>query len=121
MKETRQLKLDMALPEIDPAEFAPPWTYRFTPDGLVEENGRFRYIYGFWSRLFGCWEIDLETNKSHEIVLKPIVLIRDDRFLKNEMAWHPRLSRLPNMDGGLNEAPLRWKLEAKAATMLQPF
>jgi hypothetical protein len=115
MREARQLTLDMALPEIDPAGSAPPWTYRFTPDGLVEENGRFRYIYGFWSGLFGCWEIDLETNKSLEIALKPLVLTRDDRFLKNEMAWHPRLARPSNSDDASNDASLRWRFEAKAA------
>ena len=109
MEKARQLELGMALPEIDPAIFDPPWTYRFTPDGLVEENGRYRYVYGFLSRLFGCWEIDRATNKSREIVPKPIALSRHGRFVEKCPPWHPRLG------GGINDHPARWQLEAKAA------
>ena len=109
MKTERQLELDMALPEIGRAGSAPLWTYHLTPDGLVEENERFRYVYGFWSRLFGCWEVDLKTNRSREIVPKPFAPYRDGRFVENGPPWHPRLG------WGMNNYPPRWRLAAKAA------
>ena len=109
MKTDRQFELDMALPEIGRAGSVPLWTYRLTPDGLVEENERFRYVYGFWSCLFGCWEIDLETNKSREIVPKPIAPSRGGRFVGKGPPWHPRLG------WEMNDYPPRWQLEAKAA------
>ena len=85
------------------------WKYRFTKSAMVEELGRTRYIYGLWEKLFGCWQVDIRTNKSREIIptwapLNPNGVWRD--HLEIRTTGVRRLSQV---------FPSRWRYEANAA------
>ncbi len=45
----------------------PPWRYRFTKNALIENLGRYRFVFGLWDRLQGCWEVDTETRTFREV------------------------------------------------------
>jgi len=42
--------------------------YRVSRDGLIEDLGSVRYVYGFWSRLFGCWRVEAATGRSQPVL-----------------------------------------------------
>lgn len=65
LRGMEQLALALDLPRRGP-RLRPRYTVWC--DGLIEDLGETRYVYGFWNRLFGCWRIDAETGRSREIV-----------------------------------------------------
>ncbi len=103
----RQLELDLTNGNGEPP---PPknWSYRLTKDGLIEELGGKRYVYGAWDRFFGCWKIDTETKASCEIIPNwPI--------LNGSGVWaDPAENRGSRECSAVQPAP-RWRYEAKAA------
>lgn len=42
--------------------------YRVGRDGLIEDFGDVRHVYGFWGRLFGCWRVDAATGRSRAVL-----------------------------------------------------
>jgi len=104
----RQLELNLINGNGEPP---PPsnWSYRLTKDGLIEELGNKRYVYGAWDRFFGCWEIDLETRTSREI-------IPDWPILNGSGVWvDPEENGWKSREGSIVQPAPRWRYEAKAA------
>ncbi|MDX9862160.1 MAG: hypothetical protein RBS99_14715 [Rhodospirillales bacterium] len=63
-----QLGLSLSGGSCDVPASSAPSSGRFTEQGLVVEKGGVRRVYGFWSTMFGCWETDLVTGRTREII-----------------------------------------------------
>ncbi len=71
--------------------------YQVRRDGLIEDFGEVRYVYGFWNRLFGCWRIDAATGRSREILpAHPVIAARGLSAATTFI--HPVLGSRPPMD-----------------------
>ena len=58
------------------------WSYRLTPEALIEEIvGRTR-VYGRWDWQFGCWDVNFEGNTLKEVVIDWPVLDRRGVWLE---------------------------------------
>ena len=85
------------------------WRYRFAKDGLVEELGNTRYVYGLWHRLFGCWQVNTETGASREI-------IPTWEILHSNGIWaDPVEVRFPEDNVRAERFSEKWRFEANAA------
>ena len=81
------------------------WSYRLTPEALIEEiDGRTR-VYGRWDWQFGCWELDFENQTLKEVVI-------DWPILDGRGVWlEPKAIRGPER----HPAHASWYFEARAA------
>ena len=106
-----QFELPLAPPESrTPLPTSWRWRYRFTNQGLVEDITDRRRVYGDWNRLFGCWEVDLESNASRELVPDWPVLGDNGVWLPQEksLRWMSDFRRY------ISRHP-KWRYEANIA------
>ncbi len=74
--------------------------YRACRDGLIEDLGDVRYVYGFWGRLFGCWRIDAATGRSRVVLPgHPVIGARGIAAAAVATFTHPVLGAQVPMDG----------------------
>ena len=81
------------------------WSYRLTPEALVEEiDGRTR-VYGRWDWQFGCWDLNFENQTLKEVDI-------DWPVLNERGVWlEPTAIRGP----ATQPAHASWRFEARAA------
>ncbi len=89
--------------------FVNHWTYRFAKNAMIEELGKTRHIYGLWEGLFGCWEVDIETNKSREIIPTWIILNPNGVWRDNQEFRFPASLSLSTPNSA------KWRYQANAA------
>jgi len=93
----KQLALDLS-PTPSGAPCVVP-RYRVARDGLVEDLGETRIVYGFWERLFGCWRVDPETGRGVEMLpMLPILGARGACAVPVDGTGHPLLGDGAGLD-----------------------
>jgi hypothetical protein len=105
-----QLEFDLHSPNVH-HRMMRTWSYKVTVESLTEELDGRRFVYGLWSKFFGCWEVDPDTGKAREFVPTWPVLGRSGIWLMPEEICISR----GLIELGAGALPPRWRFQANAA------